>query len=60
MPVELLNAQQVADQLRCKKTTVWIYAKERKIEVIVMGQHRWFTQEAVDKFIKEHTLPTRE
>jgi hypothetical protein len=60
MPVNLLDAQQVADQLHCKKTTVWIYANQRKIDVIIMGRKRFFTQEAVDKFIKEHTLPAKE
>ena len=60
MPVELLNAQQVADQLHCKKTTVWIYAKQRRLDVIIMGSRRYFTQEAIDKFIKEHTLPAKE
>jgi excisionase family DNA binding protein len=60
MPVELLTAEQVAEQLKCKKTTVWIYAKQRKIDVIVMGTRRLFTQEAIDKFIREHTLPAKE
>jgi excisionase family DNA binding protein len=60
MPVELLDAEQVAQQLHCKRTTVWIYAKQGKIDVVVMGNRRKFTQEAIDKFIREHTLPAKE
>lgn len=60
MPTELLDAQQVADQLHCKKTTVWIYAKQGKIDVIIIGRQKWFTQEAVNKFILTHTFTTEE
>ena len=59
MPVELLTAEQVATQLKVKKFTVWNYAKQRKLDVIIMGSRRFFTQEAVDKFIKEHTLEAK-
>jgi excisionase family DNA binding protein len=56
MSTELLDAQQVADQLKCKKTTVWVYAHNGKIDVVTIGRRRWFTQVAVDKFIRMHTI----
>ena len=59
MPVELLTAEQVAQQLKVKKFKVWNYAKQRKLDVIIMGSRRFFTQEAVDKFIKDHTLEAK-
>ena len=60
MTVELLDSRAVAVLLKCNRATVYNLAKARLLEVIVMGGRRWFTQEAVDKFIKEHTLPTKE
>jgi hypothetical protein len=59
--VELLTAEDVMKQLGYKNvTTVWRLARARKIDTIILGNHRKFTQEAVDKFIKEHTLPAKE
>lgn len=60
MVVELLIADQVAKQLDCTRDYVWKLARLHKIDVIIIGNKRKFTQEAVDKFIKEHTLPSNE
>ena len=60
MPVELLNARDVAKQLRITATRVYKLINAREIEVILVGKKRYMTQEAVDKFLKEHTLPAKE
>ena len=60
MPVELLNAREVAKQLRVTDIRVYELINAREIEVILVGKKRYMTQEAVDKFIKNHTLPTKE
>ena len=60
MTVELLDSREAAKLLRCNRATVYNLAKARQLDVIIMGGRRWFTQEAVDKFIKEHTLPAKE
>jgi len=60
MPAELLNAKEVAKQLRVTDMRVYKLINDREIEVILVGKKRYMTQEAVDKFIKEHTLPTKE
>jgi hypothetical protein len=59
--MELLTAEQVMKQLGFKTpTTVRKLALERKIDVIIIGRNRrMFTQEAVDKFIKDHTLEAK-
>lgn len=60
MPTELLTAKEVAKQLRVTDIYVYDLINARKIEVILVGRKRYMTQEAVDKFIREHTLPARE
>ena len=59
MPLELMDSREVAKQLKCNRATVYNLAKARQLDVIIMGGRRWFTQEAVDKFIKEHTLEAK-
>ena len=55
-----LTAGEVAEKLGLKRDTIYLMARQRRIEVVVIGNKRKFTQEAVDKFIKEHTLPAKE
>ena len=59
MPPELFDSVAVAKMLHCTRVNVYNLAKARKLEVIIMGRKRWFTQEAVDKFIKDHTLEAK-
>jgi len=54
-----MDSREVAKQLKCNRATVYNLAKARQLDVIIMGGRRWFTQEAVDKFIKEHTLEAK-
>jgi predicted SAM-dependent methyltransferase len=57
---KLLTAADVTRILGYKNVnTVWRLVRARKIDTIVLGQRRKFTQEAVDKFIKEHTLEAK-
>jgi excisionase family DNA binding protein len=53
---ELLTAPQVAKILGYNVQTIQRYTRQRKIDVVVIGRNRKYTREAVDKFIKEHTL----
>lgn len=59
MPTELLTAKDVAKQL--KVTDIYIYdlVNARKIDVILVGKKRYFTQEMIDKFIHDHTLEAK-
>jgi excisionase family DNA binding protein len=58
---KLLTAAEVTRLLGYKNVnTIWRLVRARKIDVVVLGARRKFTQEAVDKFIKEHTLPAKE
>lgn len=57
--MEFLTSEQVAKQLCCSSLTVLRLARDRKIDVVLLPgykQKRFFTQEAIDKYIKEHTL----
>ena len=57
---KLLTAADVTRILGYKNVnTVWRLVRARKIDTVVLGQRRKFTQEAVDKFIKEHTLEAK-
>jgi predicted DNA-binding transcriptional regulator AlpA len=58
-PIEFLNAKQVADLLGYKEATIHRYTRQRKIDVIIIGRNHKYTREAVDKFITEHTLPSK-
>ena len=59
MPTELLTAKEVAKQLRVTDIYVYDLINTRKIDAILVGRKRYITQEAVDKFIKEHTLEAK-
>lgn len=59
MPTELLTAKEVAKQLRVTDIYVYDLINARKIDVILVGRKRYMTQEAVDKFIRENTLPAK-
>ena len=60
MPTELLTAKEVAKQLRVTDIYIYDLVNSRKIDVILVGRKRYFTQEIVDKYLKEHTLPAKE
>lgn len=57
---ELLTAKEVAGQLRVTEIYVYNLANTRKIDVILVGRKRYFTQAMVDKYISDHTLPAKE
>lgn len=56
---ELLTAPQVAKVLGYNTQTIQRYTRQRKIDVVVIGRNRKYTREAIDKFIKENTLPSK-
>ena len=60
MPSELLTVKEVAKQLRVTDIYVYDLINTRKIDVILVGKKRYFTQDIIDKFIREHTLPAKE
>lgn len=61
MEDNLLTAEQVTHKLGFTNiNTIWRLARARKIDIVVIGRRRMFTQEAVDKFIREHTLEAKE
>ena len=60
MPTELLTAKEVAKQLRVTDIYIYDLVNSRKIDVILVGRKRYFTQEIIDKYLKEHTLPAKE
>lgn len=60
MSTELLSSTQVSKLLGCKEPAVRRYARQRMIDVIIVGKRKFFTQEAVDKFIKVHTLEAKD
>jgi excisionase family DNA binding protein len=57
---ELLTAPQVAKILGYNVQTIQRYTRQRKIDVVILGRNRKYTREAIDKFIKDHTLPAKE
>ena len=57
---ELLTAKQVADYLGWKLITIYRLTRSRKLDVIIIGKEYRYTKSAIDKFIKEHTLPAKE
>jgi excisionase family DNA binding protein len=57
---DFLSADEVAAKLDIKRDTVYKFARTGRIDVIVIGNKRKFTQEAVDKFLKEHTVTTED
>jgi excisionase family DNA binding protein len=58
---KLLTAADVTRLLGYKNVnTVWRLLRARKIDTIILGNRRKFTKEAVDKYIKDHTLPAKE
>ena len=58
--IELLTAPQVAKILGYNTQTIQRYTRQRKIDVVVIGRNRKYTREAIDKFIREHTLPAKD
>ena len=56
MPVELLNAKDVAKQLRVTDIRVYELINAREIEVTLIGKKRYMTQQAVDNYLSSHTL----
>ena len=60
MPTELLTAKEVAKQLRVTDIYIYDLVNSRKIDVILVGRKRYFTQEIIDKYLKEHTLQAKE
>jgi hypothetical protein len=59
MPVELLTAKDVAAQLRITDVAVYEMVNKRELDVILVRHKRYFTQEIIDKYIAEHTLPAK-
>lgn len=60
MPEDFLTAEQVAKMIGCKPDYVWKLARQRQIDVLVIGRRiRRFTPEAVNKFIQNHTLSAK-
>jgi excisionase family DNA binding protein len=57
---KLLTAPEVAKILGYNTQTIQRYTRQRKIDAVIIGRNRKYTREAVDKFIKEHTLPAKE
>lgn len=56
----LLTAPEVAKMLGYNTQTIQRYTRQRKIDSVIIGRNRKYTKEAVDKFIKDHTLPAKE
>jgi len=54
----LLTSDEVAKILGFNAATIRRFTRDGKIDTIVIGKARRYTQEAVDKFIREHTLPS--
>jgi len=54
---ELLTAQEVRKILRLGKNTIYDLARARKIEYVRVGSKLLFPKEAVEKFIRDHTVP---
>jgi excisionase family DNA binding protein len=57
---ELLTAEDVAKILGYNVQTIQRYTRQRKIDTVVIGRNRKYTREAIDKFIREHTLEAKE
>ena len=57
---KLLTAPEVAKILGYNTQTIQRYTRQRKIDTVIIGRNRKYTREAVDKFIKEHTLEAKE
>jgi len=57
--MELLTAEDVAKQLGYNAATIRRFTRQRKLDVVIIGRNHKYTQESVDKFIKEHTLPAK-
>jgi excisionase family DNA binding protein len=60
MPIEFLGIKDVALQLHCSHAFVYQLAHKNKITVMLIGKKLLFTQEAIDKYIQEHTLMAKE
>lgn len=56
MPNEFLEVKEVANQLKCCEAFVRKQARNKKISVCLIGRRLLFTQEAVDQYVREHTL----
>jgi excisionase family DNA binding protein len=56
---KLLTAPEVAKILGYNTQTIQRYTRQRKIDTVIIGRNRKYTREAVDKFIKEHTLEAK-
>jgi excisionase family DNA binding protein len=59
---EFLTAEEVAKRLGYANVeSVYRIVRKREIDTIVLGRRMLrFTPEAVEKFIREHTLPAKE
>ncbi|MBC7349627.1 MAG: helix-turn-helix domain-containing protein [Candidatus Aminicenantes bacterium] len=54
---ELLTAQEARKILRVGKNTIYDLARGRKLEYIKIGGKILFQREAIEKFIRQHTIP---
>ncbi len=60
MPLkELMTAQEVADYFGWKLITIYRLTRKRKIDVVILGKEYRYTKEAVEKFLKDNTLPAK-
>ena len=59
MTTEFLTVKDVAKQLHVNPLAVYNMVNARQIDVILVGHKRFFTQEIIDKYIKDHTLPAK-
>ena len=60
--MEFFTSEEAAKQLHCSSLTILRLARDRKIDVVLLPGYknkRFFTQEAIDKFIKDRTLPAK-
>ena len=57
--MDLMTAEDVAKILGYNAATVRRFTRQRKIDVVIIGRNRKYTHEAVDKYIKEHTLEAK-
>lgn len=60
MPIDLLTVKEVAKQLRVTDIYVYNLVNNRKLDVILVGRKRYFTQEMINKYLNDHTLPAKE
>lgn len=54
---ELLTAQEARKLLRLGKNAIYDLAKQRKLEYVKIGGKILFPREAIEKFIRQNTIP---